>query len=221
MQPGIAFPRALQGETLDFSEPQPNRCWLLESHQKQAFMLLSFFSLSLSLPPCLYLVSPCSLSLTFMLFVPSLSFPSLVCLLSSSSLILLTLSHTLSFLSSLSSATSLRPNLFAECRPIGPVSGLESLLRQTSSFKIPLSGACCFVPPLLSKGLVLGNMGDDGKFKVFFLFHSPFPFIHHEVCAPTFSFLPSCCLPSQFSTHLIPTFFLFWQNLPPPFTLPL
>lgn len=50
MQPGIAFPRALLGETLDFSEPQPNRCWFLESHQKQAFMLLSFFfTLPLSL----------------------------------------------------------------------------------------------------------------------------------------------------------------------------
>lgn len=75
MQPGIAFPRALQGETLDFSEPQPNRCWFLESHQKQAFMLLSFF-----------FALPHSLSLTFMHLVFSfwimplvLTFPCFLC----------------------------------------------------------------------------------------------------------------------------------------------
>lgn len=60
MQPGIAFPRALQGETLDFSEPQPNRCWLLESHQKQAFMLSSLIFLPFS--PALPLSHSCAFS---------------------------------------------------------------------------------------------------------------------------------------------------------------
>lgn len=142
MQPGIAFPRALQGETLDFSEPKPNRCWLLESHQKQAFMLFLCFSLfplshSLSLS-CFFF------SLTFMLFCLLLSFlcpPFLIFLpgLSSSRhfLTLFPPSHSLSF--SLSKATSSFRNLFAVSSKQPAVcsrKSVELLLCQTSSVKV-------------------------------------------------------------------------------------
>lgn len=115
MQPGIAFPRALQGETLDFSEPQPNRCWLLESHQKQAFMLLSvslFLSLSnfLSRPHfhafCFRSLSLVPCSFFFLSHSPDTFSHSLLCLTSSPPL-----------------CRGQRP----QCRPGSALSGLKSL----------------------------------------------------------------------------------------------
>lgn len=134
MQPGIAFPRALQGETLDFSEPQPNRCWLLESHQKQAFMLLSYFPpfLSLSLTHTFY---------AFSLFSPysvPCPYPFIICLFPSH---FFTLSDTLS--SSLSRETSYCPNFSSELSKqccVWPQKSVQSPLSRVSSTEFPILG---------------------------------------------------------------------------------
>lgn len=198
MQPGIAFPRALQGETLDFSEPQPNRCWLLESHQKQAFMLLSFsLSSTLSLS-CFSLPFPLSLFHAFL----SLPFLSLVARLSLWSLILLPLSH----------------NLFSDSLPPlcqgQHLSVLISLQRAVQTDRCLASKVCSasvwsnfllqnpFVRCFLfcastseqggctwKQGKQWNNRGVSFSVCPTFLLSS----IHPKVHTPTFSFLLLCC----------------------------
>lgn len=108
-------------------------------------------------------------------------------------------------------------------RSVWPRKCAQPLLRQTSSIKIPLSGACRFVPPLFSKGPVLGNKGSSGK-KGGFLSCSvlTLPFLLSTLKSTLLHFLPASLL--SFLTILDPPhpyFFSLWQNLLTPLHPPL
>lgn len=99
---------------------------------------------------------------------------------------------------------------------VWPRKSAQPLLRLTSSIKIPFVRCRSLCASTFEqKTMCLETRVEKWGFSFSLCLTFPFLlyFIHPEVYTPTFSFLPSRCLSLQFSTHLIPAFFLFWQNL--------